>query len=147
MPSFLHDEYSVTSGLSFKTCHLHYPQCTSSRIDSFSFTSVTLWHHTTSPCHIFAKLCVHHLVWKVRIDLAQLLCCCQWHWLRREWADQSEEARCSVGGALKRQELKQSVSDRAAKWKVWENWFFDCFAAFKSIFLSGFVSLFLSSVA
>ena len=36
-----------------------------------ALNSVTLWHHTTSP---FAKL-LQHLVWHVRVCLAQLLCC------------------------------------------------------------------------
>ena len=39
----------------------------------------------------------------------------EWCWLRPVSADQSEQTGCSGGGGvLKRQELNQSVSDRAA---------------------------------
>ena len=44
---------------------------------------------------------IKQLVWHVRIDLAQLLCCCLWCWLRHVWADQSEETSYSGGGTLK----------------------------------------------
>ena len=44
-----------------------------------SLPSVILWHHTVSSCHTFeyARICIHALplVWSMRIDLAQLLCC------------------------------------------------------------------------
>ena len=54
---------------------------------------VTLW----TPCIIYAK----RLIWHIRIDLAQLLCCCLWCWLR-------SVTEYLGGGSLKRQELKQS---------------------------------------
>ena len=36
----------------------------------------------------------------------------KWCWLRPVWAGQSEQTECLGGWALKRQELKQSISDR-----------------------------------
>ena len=77
------------------------------------FNCLTLWHHATSPCHI-CMIYAKHLVWHVKIlfrTAAQLLlgmlaqaCVC---------ADQSEEIGYSVVWSFKRQELKQSVSDRS----------------------------------
>ena len=40
------------------------------------FNSVFLWHHTVSACHTFAYFYTRWLVWYIRMDLAQLFCCC-----------------------------------------------------------------------
>ena len=71
-------------------------------MDFKSLCDITLCPHVTH----FHYLC---LVWLLRIDLAQLLCCCYQCWVRHVWADQSEETEYLGGGTLKRQELKQSL--------------------------------------
>ena len=48
-------------------------------VSSLTSYRVTLWHHTTSPCHTVA--------YNVRLDFTQLLCCCKQCWARH----QSEE--------------------------------------------------------
>ena len=44
-------------------------------ISSPAFNSMTLWHHTTSSCHVYI-INDTQLVWQMKVDLSQLLCCC-----------------------------------------------------------------------
>ena len=45
-------------------------------VAKLSLLSLTLWHHTTSPCHTCGKFYATQLVWRVIIDLAQRLLVC-----------------------------------------------------------------------
>ena len=80
-------------------------------VSSRPFSSETLWHHSMLSCDTLGNWCVvanwtyNYLIWH------RCCCCCWGCWLRRVWADQSEQTEYLRRGAFKRQELKHSVSD------------------------------------
>ena len=53
--------------------------------------------HYITMSHIWL-ISPQQLVWQARINLTQLLCCCECCWLRRVWAGQSEQTGYLRGG-------------------------------------------------
>ena len=64
-------------------------------VSSPAFNTVTLWHHTMSPCDTFAQFMPSSVVVSIV-------------WVRHVWADQSEGMDIWDGGALKRKEYEKA---------------------------------------
>ena len=94
------------------TPHCHRKHCSWNA--SSVVTPLILWLLDITLCHHVTHLQIFTIEIKLtgswKHDRAE-----HWHgewcWLRRVWADQSEESVYSGGGSLKRQEHEQSVSD------------------------------------